>query len=573
MKKLLGVLQKILSDILAFCVLIFFTILVIKPMRANQGMWRIFDDVHVIRTIEMRNELLAGQFPVRFVQNFGNAGGYPLFNYYSPLTYYLSATLVFLGTNPLNSVKLLFQLAYFVFAGGMYFFLSRGLKITRFQALVLSVVSLYSAYFNFDAYIRGSLAELLAFSLIPIFLLGFEKMSRKVTRRWVVFSSFILTAIFLFHAITGIIISLTATILFVSRKIVRSELTLTSLLPLLALFTLTGLESAFYLVPAFFEKGYVQYGTADFVKNGYLSAAVSLQEVFGLTSFNPEITPTTLGFGLSLLLFGFLVHTLSNYMQIRKHGIKMPSDLSRRISYGVAALSVVFLVSSASNLLWAHVSILQALQFPYRFLSALTVIGLAAIALWLKVSRHVWQRGILLGVALLAAVQTSYFAQPIGYYFSDTFTADDECSTTTWQQEYLPKATSVCLEKGAEPFVRGDESVKITSYAFAHDQISFETDGNPGVVQISKYYLPMWSARTQEGEELALYPSGESGLITIDVTPDTKSVVVSLEKTWIQKTTEFVSLIAVVILALYMLYESYRLISRRIVTGLKSSKK
>ncbi|MCA9368737.1 MAG: hypothetical protein H6773_01400 [Pseudomonadales bacterium] len=558
MNNVLRLVKKLVPELVVGGILLVFILAVIQPMRANQGMWRIFDDVHVIRTIEMKNELLAGQFPVRFIQNFGNGGGYPLFNYYSPLTYYVSAVLVFVGTNPLNSVKLLFQVAYVIFAGGMYVYLSRGLKLSRFQALVLSIVSIYSAYFNYDAYIRGSLAELLAFSVLPLFLFGIEKIWKKTKIAWIVFSALVLSAIFLFHAITGIIISITVGVLVATRIFLRKERSVQSLLPFLFMFGLTGLVCAFYLVPAFLEKEYVQYGTAEFVKSGYISAQISLKEILGLTSFGSEVIPTTLGFGLSMLLLGFVLRSMGMYVIKVRKGRQVSSEVVLQVSYSVAALKVLFLISPASSLLWEHLSILQALQFPYRFLSALTVLSLAGIGLWMKSVSGFLKKIVLLGAIAFAAVQTSWIAQPVGYYFSDTFTADDVCSTTTWQQEYLPKDTQECLDKGTEPFVKASETLEIISFSIGHDVVTFETNGGTGTVQVSKYFFPTWKAYSQNGEQLVLYPSNELGLLTLDISAETSRVTIEYTKTPIQILSEMVSLLAVLAVVLYAGYEVIR---------------
>src|SRR3989344_980976 len=60
-----------------------------KPLLAS-GFFTIHDNQQIARLFELNKALLAGQFPVRWVPDLGFSFGYPLFNFYPPLIYYLA---------------------------------------------------------------------------------------------------------------------------------------------------------------------------------------------------------------------------------------------------------------------------------------------------------------------------------------------------------------------------------------------------------------------------------------------------------------------------------------------------
>lgn len=556
MTKILQLFKQLRPDAFALLVLSFFVFLLIRPMRANEGMWRIFDDVHIARSEAVVAELHAGQFPVRMLQSFGNGGGYPLFNYYSPLTYYISAGLIQMGIHPLNSVKLVFQGAYLLLAIGMYVYLRAGLQLSRKSAVVGGVAAICSAYFNYDAYTRGALAELLGFAVVP-WVLGLFELQLKHRKWYYLFgATAALSIVFWFHAITGIISVLLLTVIVGIRTLLDRKNALRYVLTTALFFALSGLTSAWYLVPAFLEKGYVRYSVVEFVKTGYKDAAVSMQELLGFTSINPEIKPITLGLGISLLVALSIGILLRNYLKSRNEMDSFFVEHQRVVSYAVGILLAFFLLSPLSWFLWERSSILQATQFPYRFLSLLTCISIAFILTVSKQSLSKINRGLIMCLLILASYQTNYFAKPSGYYFSDRFAAEDICTTTTWQQEYLPIATKECLIKDSMPLAVGSDGLEsITSTSPSTSVIELKTNGNDGTIRFAKYFFPGWKV-TADTTVLDPYPTTEHGLLTVDVPAGTQLIQAEYSKTTVQMISEWISVFVVVLMGAYGLTRS-----------------
>ena len=551
MKRLYSLAKQWRFDVLALLILGSVVFLLVQPMRANEGMWRIFDDVHIARSEAVLGELRAGQFPVRMIQTFGNGGGYPLFNYYSPLTYYLTAFLIAIGTHPLNSVKLVFQAAYVLFALGMFFYLRGGLQLSRKAALVGAITAISSAYFNYDSYTRGALAELLGFAMLP-WVLGFFELLLKHKKWYFVFGSAgMLSILFLFHAITGIIAVLMLTVVIGVRTLISSERRTENIWLTFVTFALCGLVSAWYLIPVVLEKKYVRYSIVEFVQTGYKDAALSLREVLGFTSINPEIKPVTLGLGISILVAMSAVVLLKKYQKLKRPSAHFFNENKVALSYGAGILTTLFLLSQSSWFLWERSSVLQALQFPYRFLSFLTCASIAFILITRKRSLSKWYRALVLVALIAASYQTKYFAQPSGYYFSDRFAAEDSCTTTTWQQEYLPIETSECIIKDSIPLVTASGGVEVLSKQdFASGDILVETGGSEGELRFAKYYLPGWHVYIDEKLSTP-YPTTEHGLLTVMVPEGSHTVRAVYGKTLVQSVSEVISLVTLLALAGY----------------------
>ena len=106
---------------LVFVVL--FSLFSILPF-LSQGFFPMHDDTQVVRVYEMGKSLKDGMFPVRWVTDLGYGYGYPIFNFYAPLAYYVGGFFNVLGIDALVSTKAMMVLG-IVFSGIFMYFLAR----------------------------------------------------------------------------------------------------------------------------------------------------------------------------------------------------------------------------------------------------------------------------------------------------------------------------------------------------------------------------------------------------------------------------------------------------------------
>jgi hypothetical protein len=140
----------------------------------HQGLFTMHDDQQVVRLIQLDKSLAAGQFPVRWVQDLGFGYGYPLFNFYPPLVYYLGEIFhLLLSTSFIISIKLVFAAAFLGSALTMYWWAKH--HYGRLAAVIAALFYVYIPYRAVDAYVRGALAELFSFVWLPLILLSIDK--------------------------------------------------------------------------------------------------------------------------------------------------------------------------------------------------------------------------------------------------------------------------------------------------------------------------------------------------------------------------------------------------------------
>ena len=110
-------LKKLLS--FEFIALIIITVLAIFGLLNNQY-FAIHDDQHIARLYLLDQAIRQGSLYPRWVGGLGFNFGYPLFNFYPPLIYYVAEFFHLIGFNLLWSLKLMIITGSFVSSFGMY---------------------------------------------------------------------------------------------------------------------------------------------------------------------------------------------------------------------------------------------------------------------------------------------------------------------------------------------------------------------------------------------------------------------------------------------------------------------
>ena len=144
----------------------------------------------VIRFSAFYEALRSGQFPVRFLARLNNGFGYPVSNFLYPLFMYLGSPIHVLGFSFVNTVKIVLGLS-LVFSSIFTFLWLRKFFDNASSFLGAVFYTLYP-YHLYDVYIRGSVGEVLALSIVPFILWQIE-------RRSIIFTSFGIGFLILSH--------------------------------------------------------------------------------------------------------------------------------------------------------------------------------------------------------------------------------------------------------------------------------------------------------------------------------------------------------------------------------------
>jgi uncharacterized membrane protein len=171
------------------------------PFLTRPGLPRHTDlELHVFRAAEYGEVLRDGVLYPRWAPDFYYGYGYPIFNYYAPLTYALANVFDLIpGVDTVASVKLVILAAYALGAYGVYFLARR--HFGSAAGVIASAAFVLSPYFLFiDPLLRGDLAEFLALSLLPWVFYVFDR-----SRHFSIAQPLILAAFVLSHNLLALI--------------------------------------------------------------------------------------------------------------------------------------------------------------------------------------------------------------------------------------------------------------------------------------------------------------------------------------------------------------------------------
>ena len=314
------------------------------------GYFPMHDDTQVARVVEMGKALREGQFPVRWVSDLGYGLGYPLFNFYGPLPYYIGGFLYAIGISGLAATKFMMGLGV-IFAGvTMYLVVTDLLGVSA--GIVAAAFYTYAPYHAVDIFVRGAVGEYWTLLFLPIIFWGFW-------RRRILVGSMGVAGLILSHTVLGyagmLLIGLAA---LVSRM--RKDVMLMIVLGL-------GL-SAFFWLPAIAEMKFTDVskvigGAADF-KNHFVCLGQLWNSQWGFGGSAPGCLD-----GLSFKigkehLIASLIAALGIFLFARdKQARKLVI-----VGIGILALSV-FLMLPVSEPVWSVIPLFSYVQYPWRFLT------------------------------------------------------------------------------------------------------------------------------------------------------------------------------------------------------------
>lgn len=535
----INMLKKSLNKNIFLTLIILFSAFIfsIFPLLHN-GFFPTFDDVQVVRIEKMFLEIKSGQFPVRYVNDLGNNGGYFLFNYYSPVVYYIGALIHFLGFSLVKATKLTFILGYFIGTLGSFFLLRKYLR-SLFSAFG-SLIFITATYVGYDIYTRGDLPEFFAIMLSPWLWFCLKSLKDKYINLFIfgIFFALIIST----HHITGFISSIFVFLYFLfyyKDKKIRIRI-ITGILIGLGI-------SAFYWLPVVGEINLIALKTNPGINSQYVSNFLNPLQIGGLMHINWGFRPPLLGINLFL----FTIIAIFYFMKKKKE--------TENNFLIVSIVGLFFLISGMSYFLWKNIFILEFVQFPWRFLTILT---LFSVILIFKLINEIKNKPIkifcLLILCLMTLLNYSYL-RPSTYNYIAIYKAEDICSTTTWQQEYLPKNVIKCLPKNKlVPLIQADKGQIISNFKNEKNgrNVLFTVIGNKGEINFAKYYFPAWRVLVN-GKPISPSVDEKYGTIRFEVPSGSNNVRIYLSSTQFEMFGNLISIVTILLLPLIYKLRKY----------------
>jgi hypothetical protein len=371
------------------------TVFALGPLLQPGYFWGAHDARHnVYFLFEFDRSIQDGIWYPRWAPDFTFGYGYPFFNIYGPLAYYVGEVFHLVGFGLVSSVKIVFGLS-IVFSGlAMYLFVRRlmGPK----AGLVAALVYVYVPYHVFDLYVRAALAESVTFVFMPLVLWGCYETVHNPRLASIVGLGLAYAGLMLTNQLVTLLYTLLVLpaylILLVLARVNQDQslrgLSRESFFPLLAnllrvaIPPLAGLLlgfglSAIFWIPALTEFQYVRVDQWYAGRYDYRDDFVYFFQLFSPTWGFGASGPgpgDTVSFQLGAVPVVLSVLSLAVLKQARDWALRR-----QILFFQAVTLAAVFLLLPAAATTWELLSPVRFAQFPWRYLT-FTVLSTAVLS-------------------------------------------------------------------------------------------------------------------------------------------------------------------------------------------------
>lgn len=587
-EKLRGLGQKVRLDWGYFLVLIL-TVPAVLPL-LQPGYFASHDGLHhLYRLYDLDWAMRSGVLYPRWLPNLCFGYGYPVLNYYAPLSYYVAEAFHLLGAGYIASMELTFALGFFLSGITMYIF-ARGF-LGRWPAVVAATTYIYLPYHLADGYVRGALAEFFAFVFFPLILWAFRRLMISEKRLYIPLAALAYAGLILTHNLTALLFTplLFAYLGFLLFRRRGGRVWGYCLLAILLALGLT----AFYWLPGFRESAWVRLGQVGPTATDYRHQLVPLSQFFSpflIYRYFPH-QGVELEHPLSYIQLGLV--SLSLLVVLRLQG----PPRNHLLFFQVITILSLFMMLSFSAFLWEGLPLLPYLQFPWRFLSLVSV-GSAILTgslLLLPLKRGemaideagsspwTYLMGLTIVGVLMVCSLPNMPIQPMAIPNDSLPLTEEKVNLATmaqydylnglwfrlwggtWGFEYLPRWVAEAREEFFLPLDKPSlptpslSSADIPNVTLGRQSpldkvLRVETEKGMRLA-FHTFYFPHWRIYV-DGEAKEAYPSGRLGLLTVDLPPGDHQVLVRFEDTLsgriggIVSSLSILAVLAILILAL-----------------------
>lgn len=365
-----------------FIVVFLLSLIAIWPLVARLGLPQETDtELHIFRLMELSYLVRNGEFYPRWAPDFYHGYGYPIFNYYAPLTYYVGLVIDLMPRlGPVAGIKFVLILGFWLGALGLYGFVRDNWG--RVGGYVATAVFLYAPYIQYvDPHVRGAVPESFSFGVFPLALWCVDRYWREQTRwRWIT-AVFTVAAVILTHNLMALLFFglLAAWAVWRLGEHWLREGRAAALAKARGIggILLLGLGlAAFFWLPVILERNAVTLNTLIGNNDNYdfRTHFLSIREMLAFSNridwgATQPVFRFNLGVAQWLLGAVGLILLLLRRMKQSRH----------LLFFALAFVGLVFMQLPQSKFLWEATPILPFFQFPWRMLGG-TVIVLAVLA-------------------------------------------------------------------------------------------------------------------------------------------------------------------------------------------------
>lgn len=545
----------------------------------NTGYFSMHDDEHIARLFLLDHGLRAGSLYPRWVDMLGFGYGYPLFNFYPPLIYYIAETFHLVGFSLIWSIKLTFITGFILAALGMYL-LAKNI-IGRTSAFLASTLYTYFFYHAVTSYVRGALAEFFSMAILPFIFLSIFNLSVKQNLKRSIFFGIFLGLLILTHPLIAFPALFYIGIFFLfyfvqQKKETRGRFFIFSLLG-----SIFGLcLSMFFWLPSYIERKYTMTSSilttelANY-KIHYVYPQQLWQSLWGYGgSIAGPYDGLTFQIGKIHIIFT-IISFLSFFLYLLFQKKQKESMKLHFIAFFAFTLFSLFMTTRFSSAIWDTISYLWFLQFPWRFLTFAGVFIALTGSYWsffidklkLPVNAFKYVPSFLVLASILSILffyQKYFIPERILYTNDSQLTAHSEIAWRVSREsfEFIPKDVATIksefnttipeIKKTDIPrdsFLDKGQKLKIVEKVSRPQEKIYQiTNSNSqSSLQINTFNFPGWSAYL-DGKRIPITSSKRLRLILVYIPRGSHQLRIVFENTNVRTVADIISIFTVIIL-------------------------
>ena len=348
------------------------------------GFYEPHDLHHLADIYQMYRAFSSGQLPPRLGPDFLYNYGYPLFNFYYPLPFYVGALFFSLGFALTSSFKIVFLVTVLLSIIGMYNFLR--LNFSKWASFSGAMLFLYTPYRAVQIYVRGAMGEAFALVLLPWVLWIIVKIIRSKNLKLVALGSVIMFLFFIAHNYLWFLSLPFVLLLLIIEYFKDSSEKVEGWQKRLFVSVLLGfLMSSYWLIPAVLERKYIQRLTPFLLGDHFpfLRQLIVPSWGYGSSVWGPG-DEISFQIGLANLLsvivsLYYLFRNVLSGRDIKKVSKSFTKIIFKNKEESIAFwaifgfISTVFMMNIRSLPFWKLVPFYNFVQFPWRLLFLTTI--------------------------------------------------------------------------------------------------------------------------------------------------------------------------------------------------------
>jgi len=574
--------MKFLKKLLSFEIiaLLIITALALSGLLNNQY-FSIHDDQHIARLYLLDQAIRQGNLYPRWVGSLGFNFGYPLFNFYPPLIYYVAEFFHLLGFDLLWSLKLMIVTGSFLSSIGMYLLGKR--FFDKKTGLLAATFFTFFFYRAITVYIRGAWAEFFAMSILPFVLLGLDNIYRNNSFKRYFLFSISLGLLILAHPLIAFPALFFVSLFFIYYFFCSKNRWLFIKNFLTETFLALGL-SAFFWLPSFIEKKYT-------LIDAILTHELANYEIHFIYPYQFWFSPWGYGGSIAgpidgmsfqlgkihifLTIFSLLIFLFYFFIKKKRESIKIYGFLFFLLLFSL------FMSSTLSQFVWDKIKYLWYLQFPWRFLTFtgifISLIAASGIYYFGKIIKQdvaikkVLFNLVIVSLLLITVIKYSIYSKPNNekIYDEKSLTSFKEISwrVSKTSFEFSPSGiktkktelgtTTIGLNKKdllKENFSVLSEDKETTKVETITDKFSkkefYIESKNPIEFRLNTFNFPGWQA-SLDGKKIKIKDNNDYKLITVLIPEGKHNLAFVFKNTPIRTLSDLISIASILIVILY----------------------